>query len=248
MVETFEEKESYSLWSVNLNDLKNPYKEEEKEDVKMEVEVSNKINFEFREILLSSDIMSDCYASGYAKIGNTEVLAYLDAPQFMDEGTGFDQKIVRFKLDADYKDELIDIPRIFYAVLREPNRTIKYKVNIIVKENDGGLLTAAILAVNIALMKASIQLSDIVVVVTIGVVKGTEEIVVDPDMKTIKKCCVTLDYGICPSLNMVVLLDQIGCSKTFNNKKLRDLGHRACIILKKKVFDQLPSLFKSNDK
>uniref|UniRef100_A0A0K0EYD2 RNase_PH domain-containing protein n=1 Tax=Strongyloides venezuelensis TaxID=75913 RepID=A0A0K0EYD2_STRVS len=245
MVTFNEEKLSCSLWNFNLNDLKRP-KKEKNDEVKMEVNTSEstKINYTFRDILISSDILSGCYASGYAKFGKTEVIAYLDTAQFIDDTSSAEQKIVRFKLDVDFKNELIDIPRIFYAVLREPNRTVKYKINITVKNNDGGLLPAAILAVNIALMRASIQLSDIVIAVTIGIVKGTEEVVVDPDAKTLEKCCVTLNYGICPNFNMVVLLDQVGCSEKYNNKKLRDLGHRACIILKDKIFKELPNLFK----
>ncbi|CEF63912.1 Exoribonuclease, phosphorolytic domain 1 and Exoribonuclease, phosphorolytic domain 2 and Ribosomal protein S5 domain 2-type fold and PNPase/RNase PH domain-containing protein [Strongyloides ratti] len=247
MVNFNEEKTSYSLWNLNLNDLKRPKKDVDNK-VKMEIEVpeSTKINYTFRDILISSDILSGCYASGYAKFGKTEVIAYLDTVQFVDDTSSAEQKIVKFKLDADFKSELIDIPRIFYTVLREPNRTIKYKVNINVKNNDGGLLAATVLAVNIALMKASIQLSDIVVAVTIGIIKDTEEVVVDPDLKTLEKCCATIHYGICPNLNMVVLLDQVGSSTKYNNKKLRDLGHRGCMVLKDKIFKELPNLFKAD--
>uniref|UniRef100_A0AC35TSZ5 RNase_PH domain-containing protein n=1 Tax=Rhabditophanes sp. KR3021 TaxID=114890 RepID=A0AC35TSZ5_9BILA len=236
------EKSSYSKWSINLSELDAEKSKDEAANVPMETDAS-KIEYKFREIVLASNVIADAYACGYAKLGKTEVIAYMDEPTFMDDSQTSEQKIVKFKIDAEYRSELNDIPRIFAAIVREQNRTIRYRCNIIVKVNDGGLMTAAVMAINIAFMEAGIQLSDTLIAATIGICGENEQVVIDPDMETLKKCELTLSYAICPQLNLVVLCDQVGCSKKFSNNKIRDFAHYACVTLKDSLLVQFYNLF-----
>ncbi|SBT32268.1 hypothetical protein POVWA2_008660 [Plasmodium ovale wallikeri] len=210
--------------------------------------INNRRNNEIRDMFvkLGADGYSD--ASCFYSLGNTKILSLIYGPKPDSKNATYDKGKVFLevknlnmnitgtsdKTDEDIKNLLIECISSVILLDRYPQCSINIKCLII--QNDGGCLSAALTCISLSLIKAQIQMRDIIISININsiVCPNTKRVFHLVDLDKLEEKYYGSKYemnvitlGMCLNLGTVCFFH--GSGSFFNNKSLAEvIGYAEC--------------------
>ncbi|SCM04972.1 3' exoribonuclease, putative [Plasmodium chabaudi adami] len=204
--------------------------------------INNRKNNEIRDMFIKLGENGYSDASCFYSLGNTKILCLIYGPKPDSKNTTYDKGKVLLevknlnmdiseasdKSDEDIKNLLIECISNIIILEKYPQCSITIKCLII--QNDGGCLSAALTCISLALVKAQIQMRDMIISITINsiICPNTKRVFHLVDLDKLEEKYYrskyemnTITLGICLNLRTVCFFHGFG--SFFNNKTLAEV-------------------------